>query len=127
LLSSYEKLIKAADFTPKNVKNANDFESIGEVVKWMEARGWRNGFYDDETRDIVDATIKSMQSFNQRLYTQEVSIGDEISRRVEALKTAKELENDNYYNTDAIQTDDAFEQNGYEDLLDDEFEVDTDA
>jgi len=69
LLSSYDKIIKAGDFTPKNVKNANDFESIGEVAKWMEANGWRNKFYDDETRDIVDETMKSMQNFNQRMYT----------------------------------------------------------
>ena len=31
--SGYEKLVKAAQFTPKNVKNAGDFDSIGELVK----------------------------------------------------------------------------------------------
>ena len=33
MLASYEKLVKAAEFTPKNVKNAGDFDSIGELVK----------------------------------------------------------------------------------------------
>ena len=30
LLSSYDKLVKVAEFTPKNVKNANDFDSVGK-------------------------------------------------------------------------------------------------
>ena len=30
LLKSYDTLVKAADFTPKNTKNINDFDSIGE-------------------------------------------------------------------------------------------------
>lgn len=33
MLSSYDKLIKTAEFTPKNVKNASDFESVGELCK----------------------------------------------------------------------------------------------
>jgi len=127
LLASYEKLIKAADFTPKNVKNVNDFESIGEVIKWMEKRGWKNKFYDGETRDIVDETIKSMQNFNQRLYTQEVSIGDEITRRIEALKTAHDIENDNYYGTGSVKVDDNYDNDGFNDLVKDEkFEIEED-
>jgi hypothetical protein len=59
LLSSYDKLVKAAEFTPKNVKNINDFDTFGEAIKWLEKRGWRNTFYDNVTRDIVDETIKN--------------------------------------------------------------------
>jgi hypothetical protein len=64
LLSSYDKLVKAAEFTPKNVKNINDFDSVGELIKWLEKRGWRNTFFDGVTRDIVDETIKNFQNFN---------------------------------------------------------------
>ena len=32
LLSSYDKLVKAAEFTPKNVKNINDFDTFGEAM-----------------------------------------------------------------------------------------------
>lgn len=32
LLASYEKLVKAAEFTPKNVKSASDFESVGRIL-----------------------------------------------------------------------------------------------
>ena len=31
LLASYDKLVKTGEFTPKNVKNASDFESMGKL------------------------------------------------------------------------------------------------
>jgi len=60
LLASYDKLVKVAEFTPKNAKNASDFDSTGELWRWLEKRGWKNKFYDNVTRDIVDETIKNI-------------------------------------------------------------------
>ena len=117
LLASYDKLVKTAEFTPKNVKNLNDFDTTGELIRWMEKKGWRNKFYDDVTRDIVDETIKNFQNFNQRLYVNESGIGEEITRRIEALQTAKELES--YYDTDKSYDLDRFDNSGYEDLFND--------
>lgn len=129
LLSSYDKLVKAAEFTPKNVKNINDFDTFGEAIKWLEKKGWRNTFYDNVTRDIVDESMKNFQNFNQRLYTNESSMPEEIARRIEALKTTAALENDNYYGTDKSYDLDAFEREGYEvtfDGDDDDFRVEVD-
>ena len=129
LLSSYDKLVKAAEFTPKNVKNINDFDTFGEAIKWLEKRGWRNTFYDNVTRDIVDESMKNFQNFNQRLYTNESSMPEEIARRIEALKTTAALENDNYYGTDKSYDLDAFEREGYEVSFegdDDDFRVEVD-
>ena len=129
LLSSYDKLVKAAEFTPKNVKNINDFDTFGEAIKWLEKRGWRNTFYDNVTRDIVDESMKNFQNFNQRLYTNESSMPEEIARRIEALKTTAALENDNYYGTDKSYDLDAFEREGYEVTFagdDDDFRVEVD-
>ena len=122
LLASYDKLVKAAEFTPKNVKNINDFDTFGEAAKWMEKNGWRNRFYDNVTRDIVDETIKNFQSFVQRLYTNESNIGDEVTRRMEALKRTSELENsdNNYYGTGNEHDLDSFEREGYEVTFDGE-------
>ena len=136
LLSSYDKMVKAAEFTPKNVKNINDFDTFGEATRWMEKNGWRNQFYDNVSRDIVDESMKNFQAFNQRLYTNESSIPEEISRRLEALKSTAELEQngvlkENYYETDKDYDLDSFEQDGYEALIHDsaneEFEVDLDS
>ena len=114
LLSSYDKLVKAAEFTPKNVKNINDFDTFGEAIRWLEKKGWRNTFYDGVTRDIVDESMKNFQNFNQRLYINESNIGEEITRRLESLKKTAALENENYYGTDKQYDLDAFERDGYE-------------
>ena len=130
LLASYDKLVKAAEFTPKNVKNINDFDTFGEAVKWMEKNGWRNRFYDNVTRDIVDETIKNFQNFVQRLYTNETSIGDEITRRMEALKHTAALEAEDYYGTNKEHDLDSFEREGYEVEFEGEsgdFEVDLES
>ena len=130
LLSSYDKLVKAAEFTPKNVKNINDFDTFGEAVKWMEKNGWRNRFYDNVTRDVVDETMKNYQNFAQRLYTNESSIGDEVTRRLEALKTTAELENDSYYGTNKEYDLDQFERDGFEVTFageEEEFNIDLDG
>ena len=91
-LSSYDKLVKTAEFTPKNAKNAVDFDSFAEVAHWLEKRGRQNKFYDNVTRDVVDETIKNIENYNQRLYINEGSIGDEITQRIEALKNADKME-----------------------------------
>ena len=123
LLASYDKLVKTGDFTPKNVKNAGDFESMGELCRWLEKKGFVNQFYDGETRDVVDETIKNIQSWNQRLYTNESGIGDEITQRIQSLKTAAELET--YYDLDQDADYDDYENEGFNQLMkDDEFAAD---
>ena len=123
MLSSYDKIIKIAEFTPKNAKNAADFDSVGELVRWLEKKGWKNQFYDDVTRDIVDETIKNIQLYNQHLYTDESGIGEEITRRIEALKTATEME-DNFGGSANIVDVDVYDNEAYEGLkeeFDEEF------
>lgn len=122
MLASYDKLVKTAEFTPKNVKNASDFESTGELIHWLEKRGFKNKFYDNVTRDIVDETIKNIQSYNQRLYTNESGIGDEITRRIEALNSIKEMES--YYDTGREYDLDEFDNDGYEQLMKEDFVAD---
>ena len=118
MLTAYDKLVKTAEFTPKNVKSASDFDSVGELFRWLEKRGWRNKFFDDVNRDIVDETIMNIQNYNQRLYTNESGIGDEITRRIEALKSAKELENNSYYGLEEKEYDlDEYDNAGYEGLF----------
>ena len=123
-LSSYDKLIKAADFTPKNVKNINDFDSVGELIKWLEKKGWKNSFYDDVPRDIVDETMKNFQAFNQRLYTNESGIGEQITERLNNLKNVALIEQESYYGTDAEYDLDNYENDGYSALvLEEEFDA----
>lgn len=92
LLSNYDKLVQTADFTPKNAKNANDFDSAGEIFAYLEKTGWVNKFYDGVNRDIVDKTIQNIQAWVRHLYVNETGISDDIQKKIEGLKIAKELE-----------------------------------
>ena len=127
LLSSYDKLVKVAEFTPKNAKNASDFDSVGELVTWLEKRGFRPKFYNDVTRDVVDETIKNIQNFNRRLYTNETGISEEITRRIEALKSAEDT--DTLYDTQFNDFEDLdnYDNEGYGDLMNEEFNPDLDS
>lgn len=97
-MSSYDKIIKSAEFTPKNAKNASDFDSFAEVAYWLEKHGKINKFYDNVTRDVIDEAIKNIENYNQRLYINEGGIGEEISQRLAVLTAANAMEhNDNVY------------------------------
>ncbi len=111
-LSSYDKLVKTAEFTPKNAKNAVDFDSFAEVGRWLEKRGRMNKFYDGATRDVIDETIKNIESYNQRLYINEGGIGDEITQRLNALKQKNEME-ENIYGLDQNLNLDEYDNAGY--------------
>ena len=65
----------------------------------------------------MDESIKNIQSFNQRLYTNESTISEEITRRIEALKNT---EADSYYHMDKYDDLEEYDQEGYEELFADE-------
>lgn len=121
-MSSYDKIIKSAEFTPKNTKNATDFDSFAEVAYWLEKHGRINHFYDDVTRDVLDETLKNIENYNQRLYINEGGIGEEITERLRALNSANELENENFYGVQPDFNPDEYDNEAY--ILDDEAEFD---
>lgn len=93
-LANYEKLVKIAALSPKDVKNANDFNSVGELFAYLEKKGWENKFYDGANKDVVDETMKNIQLYVRNLYVNETGISEDIERRIEGLKVAKELEDE---------------------------------
>ena len=125
MLSAYDKLVKTAQFTPKNTKNASDFDSVGELMKWLEKKGHITKFYDGATRDIVDETIKNIQAWNQRLYINDSGISEEINDRLEALKNVQRVEN--YYDVKPDFDLDEYENDGFEELLKDNLEFEADV
>lgn len=120
VLSAYDKLVKTAEFTPKNVKNVNDFDTVGELIKWLEKKGWMCGYYDGVSRDVVDETIKNIQNFNQRLYVNETGISEDITHRLELLRAVSPAEQgqDSYYTDPNASYDlDRYDNDGYSDLI----------
>lgn len=118
-MATYDKLIKSAEFTPKNAKNAADFDSFAEVAFWLEKHGRINKFYDNVTRDVIDETLKNIENYNQKLYVNEGGIGEEITERLAALKTSNTKEESIY----DIQTE--FDTDEYDNsafIIDEDFD-----
>ena len=121
-LSAYDKLVKTAEFTPKNTKNAVDFDSFAEVAYWLEKRGRENHFYDGATRDVIDETLKNIETYNQRLYINEGGIGQAITERLDALKNANALEQETFYDIQPDFSEDEYDNAGF--AVDEDFSTD---
>lgn len=91
-LKSYDSLATLSNLTPKNVKDANEFDSFGEVYAYLEKTGWVNKYYDGAVRDEVDNTEKNIKNWIRYLYVNETGVAEEIEQRINNLKVAAELE-----------------------------------
>lgn len=95
-LKAYDELAKLSNLTPKNVKDANEFDSFGEVYSYLEKTGWQNKYYDGAVRDEVDNTEKNIKNWIRYLYINETGIAEEIEQRINNLKVAAELEGEKF-------------------------------
>lgn len=99
-LKSYDELAKLSNLTPKNVKDANEFDSATEVYAYMEKTDWVNEGYDGGNRDEIDYTIQNMKNWVRYLYVHENGIAEEIEERIQNLKVAAELEGEEFNEKD---------------------------
>ena len=95
-LKAYDELAKLSNLTPKNVKDANEFDSFGEVYAYLEKTGWQNKYYSGAVRDEVDNTEKNIKNWVRYLYVNETGIAEEIEQRINNLKVAAELEGEEF-------------------------------
>lgn len=118
-LKAYDDLSKLANLTPKAVKDANEFNSVGEVFAYLEKRGWVNEYYDETVRDEADFTIKDIKFWLQYLYVNETGVAEEIEQRIQNLKDAAALTGDNF---DEREFRDYMKEQGNE-RIEEDFEV----
>lgn len=95
-LKAYDSLSKLANLTPKAVKDANEFNSSGELFAYLEKIGVKIDYYDDEIRDEADYALKDIKMWNQALYVGETGVAEEIEQRIENLKVAAQLSGTNF-------------------------------
>lgn len=91
LMRSYDSLMKMSGLSVHESKQSGEIESIGELAAYLEKKDWLSKRHEED-RDVVDLTLKEIQINNQRLYTNEPGIGEEINARVENLKASIRLE-----------------------------------
>lgn len=136
LMGAYEKLVKVADFTPKSSQSASSFESMGELVAFLEKTGFINKFYDGEQRDIVDKTIKSQQIFLRRIVSGESNLSERIEQRLQRMQLLDRLEDGTtseeewsyeLEKNDEWLDDEEYDENYSDPDEEEDFEVDNDS
>lgn len=120
-LKAYDDLSKLANLTPKAVKDANEFNSIGEIFAYLEKLGWVNKYYDGAVRDEADYTTKDIKYWLQYLYVNETGVAEEIEQRIDNLKTAAQITGGTF-NENEFR--DYMKEQGSAPLLEEEFEPD---
>lgn len=84
-IGAYDKEMKIGGFTTENVKNMSDFESVGELIAYLEKVGWKNPYYEGAPKDVVDETIANMQAYLRRLVMGESNLKDAVEQRLSSL------------------------------------------
>lgn len=69
------------------------FDSVGELVAWLERRGWRPNWHT-EPQDSVDFTMKEMQNYLKRLINTEPTLADQVDSRRRQLELANRLDSE---------------------------------
>lgn len=132
LMNAYTALVKVAEFTPKSSQSSSSFESVGELVAFLEKTGFINKFYDGEDRDIVDKTIKSQQIFLRRIVSGESNLSERIEQRLQRMQVLDRMEDgttsEEEWSYDLQKDEDWIEDGNYEDYSDpdeqEELEID---
>lgn len=92
IIAEMGNIIKAAGFEPKNARNNDAFDSLGELIVYCIRNGYTPKFYDDEDRDLVDLTMKDIQAYLRRLVLNEPGLRDQIEQRKHAYELSQQLE-----------------------------------
>lgn len=109
LSSVYDKLMKSAKFTASQVKEEEKFiDSVSEMVRLCEEKGFIPAFHTDEPQDIVDVTIKDLKLYTKNLVEKEHNLGNMIEASMELIKL--EEENDKINETDELSMENLFEE-----------------
>lgn len=122
-LRAYDALSKLANLTPKVVKDANEFNSTGEVFAYLEKKGWINKYYDNAIRDEADFVLKDIKLWLQYLYVNETGIAEEIEQRISQLKEAAATRGQ-VFDEKALRDYIAQQQQNDDDLENEEFQID---
>lgn len=108
-ISAYNSLIKSAGFERRESTDNSNFTSIGELVLYLEKKGTVFKYYDNVSRDVVDETLQNIQKHSRDLYTGESGLGDEITRRLEAIRVSDDIGEVDTYALDQDYDIDTFE------------------
>lgn len=90
-MDARDNIIKMAKFDAINSKVAADFESIGELMVYYGKQGWHPKWHK-EPQDSVDFCMSNIQSYLQRLVTNEGNFSEQVEAKRESFNTAQRIE-----------------------------------
>ena len=94
ITAEIKNIMGLAGFETKGSKNTGDFDTMGELVYWLEKTGWQPRYAVAESKDEVDIVIKDTQAFLRRLVLGEPGLADQVQQRKEAYIASKQLESE---------------------------------
>lgn len=110
-MDSRDNIIKMAKFDASNAKSAADFESIGELMVYYGKQGFHPKWHQ-EPQDSVDFCMKNIQSYLQRLVTNEGNFAEQVEDKREKFNTTQRIEE---MGEDEVYIDNSQEKIDYED------------
>lgn len=93
LSGAYDKMMKSAKFTASQEKQEDQFiDSISEMVRLCEEKGFIPIFHTDEPLDIVDVTLKDLNTYTRNLVKEELNLDSLVEKGMEQIKLEEEKE-----------------------------------
>lgn len=119
LSTQYDKLMKSAKFTASQKKEEEGFiDSISELARLCEEKGFIPVYHSDEPRDIVDVTLRDLNNYTRNLIMKEPGLAQLIEEATEAIKLEEEKdrmgedEDENLFDDGVITDEDFFRDAG---------------
>lgn len=81
LISSYQSLMKESGIQNAVQNDTETIESLSELISFLEEHGWLMDYKVNESRDVVDATIRNFQQYVQAIVS---GSGEEITQMYNA-------------------------------------------
>lgn len=90
-MDARDNIIKIAKFDATNSKVAADFESIGELMVYYGKKGFHPQWHN-EPQDSVDFCMRNIQTYLQRLVTNEGNLSEQVEDKRRVFNTTQRIE-----------------------------------
>lgn len=113
-MDARDNIIKMANFSASNSKNAADFDSVGELIMYCVKNGWTPNWHE-EPQDSIDFMMRDTQGFLRRLVQGEGNFAEQVEDKRAQFDLAERIEADEV----SYRYDNTSEPEEYEDAEDD--------
>ena len=128
----YDNLMKSAKFTAAQNKaeNAEYMDCLCEMITICEETGFIPRYITEESKDIVDLTLKDMNGYTRKLVMEEMNLGNMIENALAQMKHQEEQdegeldENDDFLNPDEQEVLSDADFSDYNEFIDEQIEMD---